>query len=371
MTGRWNRLILSVLPPASQSNLPQHRRNNVTTENSPSRPIVLSGAQPTGELTLGNYLGALRNWVAVQEESDCIFCVVDLHALTVRQDPVEFRRRIHDLAALYLACGIDPQKSIIFIQSHVPAHAELAWLLSTFTQVGELERMTQFKDKAQRHKQNINAGLFTYPVLMAADILLYGSHKVPVGDDQKQHLELSRDIATRFNGQYGPVFQVPDPMIPKGGARVKDLQEPTKKMSKTAPSDLAKVMILDEPKKILKKFKKAVTDSEGVIRYDEENQPGVANLLNIWRVVLDKSEEEALAHFSHNMYGKLKVETGEAVIELLTPVRERYHALRGDQAELERILADGAQRAGARAEATMKKVMDALGLPLDTRRFRG
>ncbi|MBF0285994.1 MAG: tryptophan--tRNA ligase, partial [Magnetococcales bacterium] len=315
------------------------------------------------------YFGALRQGVAMQEEHDAIFCIVDLHALTVRQDPRELRQRSVNLAALYIACGIDPEKSVVFIQSHVPQHAELAWILSTFTQMGELERMTQFKEKAQRHQQNINAGLFTYPVLMAADILLYGTHRVPVGEDQKQHLELTRDVAIRFNGLYGPVFQVPDPMIPKEAARVKDLQEPTKKMSKTAESELARVMILDDPKEILKKFKKAVTDSEGVVRYNEALQPGVANLLTLWCVATGHSMEKALHHFSHNMYGKLKVETGEAVAAVLAPVQERYRQLQEDRGALEKLLHHGAERARDRAERMIHRVYDAVGLPLDGARF--
>lgn len=328
------------------------------------RPVVLSAAQPTGHLTIGNYYGALRNWVAMQEDHDCLYCVVDLHALTVRQDPAEFREWIYSLAALYLAIGIDPERSVVFIQSHVPAHAELAWLLSTFTQMGELERMTQFKDKSQRHKHNINAGLFTYPVLMAADILLYGAHRVPVGEDQKQHLELTRDVALRFNNIYGPVFQVPEPMIPKGAARVKDLQDPEKKMSKTAPSELARVMILDDPKVILKKFKKAVTDSLGEIRYEETNQPGVANLLEIWCAATGSGMETALNHFSHNMYGKLKVETAEAVIAQLEPVQARYQALQADRGHLDAILHRGAAQARERAGIRLARAMAAVGLPV-------
>lgn len=332
--------------------------------NDHSKPIVFSGAQPTGQLTLGNYLGALQNWVAMQEDYDCLFCVVDLHALTVRQEAKEFRQQIFDLAAIYLACGIDPDKSTIFIQSQVPAHAELAWILSTFTQMGELERMTQFKDKSQRHRNNINAGLFTYPTLMAADILLYGTHKVPVGADQKQHLELSRDIAIRFNGSFKPIFQVPEPLIATtGSARVRDLQEPTKKMSKSAESDLAKIMLLDEPKTILKKFKKAVTDNEAAIRYAEKLQPGVTNLLNIWCAATNNSLEVALDHFSHNMYGKLKVETAEAVNAVLAPVQERYKTIIDDRGELMRVLAKGAETANARAEKMMVEVVDVLGLP--------
>ncbi|MEO5368137.1 MAG: tryptophan--tRNA ligase [Magnetococcus sp. WYHC-3] len=334
-----------------------------------SRPIVFSGAQPTGQMTLGNYLGALRNWVAMQDGHECLFCIVDLHALTVRQDPAELRRNILEAAAIYMACGIDPGHSTIFIQSHVPAHAELSWLLNTFTQMGELERMTQFKDKAQRHKNNINAGLFTYPVLMAADILLYGTHHVPVGEDQKQHLELTRDVAIRFNGLYGDHFVVPEPFISPGGARVKDLQEPTKKMSKSVESELAKVMLLDDPGAILKKFKKAVTDNEATIRFDEARQPGVANLLGIWSALQGKTMDEALAHFSHNQYGKLKVETAEAVIAALEPVQRRYRELIGDPAHLEGILAQGAERARQRAEVMMRRVMTAIGLPLDRTRF--
>ncbi|MBF0425618.1 MAG: tryptophan--tRNA ligase [Magnetococcales bacterium] len=334
-----------------------------------TRPIVFSGAQPTGQLTIGNYFGALQHWVATQEANDCLFCIVDLHALTVRQNPAELRQRCLELAALYLACGLDPQRSILFIQSHVPAHTELAWLLNTFTQIGELERMTQFKDKAQRHKHNVNAGLFTYPVLMAADILLYGTHKVPVGEDQKQHLELTRDVAVRFNNLYGEVFQIPEPLIAAEGARVKDLQEPTKKMSKSAESELARVMILDPPKEILKKFKKAVTDSLAQIRFDEAGQPGVTNLLDLWCVATGRPRAEALEHFGHNLYGKLKVETAEAVIAQLEPVQQRYQALIDDRAELTKILEEGAARARARAEPVMRKTMSALGLPLDRGRF--
>ncbi|MBF0141830.1 MAG: tryptophan--tRNA ligase [Magnetococcales bacterium] len=335
------------------------------------RPIVFSGAQPTGQLTLGNYLGALSHWVAMQEDHDALFCVVDLHALTIRQEPEVLREQVLSLAALFLACGIDPEKSTVFVQSHVPAHAELAWLLSTFTQMGELERMTQFKDKALRHRQNVNAGLFTYPVLMAADILLYGTHRVPVGEDQKQHLELARDVALRFNNLYGPTFEIPEPFISKGGARVKDLQEPTKKMSKTAESELARVMLLDDAQAIMKKFKKAVTDSLAHIADDESGQPGVTNLLNIWGAATGRSMEEALAHFSHNQYGKLKVETAEAVIAILEPIGRRYRELNTDRSYLWEVLQAGAAKARERAEGMMVRVMDRIGLPLERQRFRG
>lgn len=336
----------------------------------PNRPIVFSGAQPTGQLTLGNYLGALRTWVQMQDSYDCLFCIVDLHALTVRQDPNILRENIFELTALYLACGIDPEKSTVFLQSHVPAHTELAWLLSTFTQVGELERMTQFKDKSQHHKHNINAGLFTYPVLMAADILLYHTQKVPVGEDQKQHLELARNIAIRFNGLYGDILQVPEPLISTdGAARVKDLQNPTKKMSKSAESTLAKIMLLDDARTVLKNFKKAVTDNHAIIRYDENAQPGVANLLNIWCATAGKSQEQALEHFSHNLYGKLKVETAEAVNKVLDPIRLRFLELSADRAMLRNVLERGAKQARQRSETVMKKIFLALGLPLDQRRF--
>ncbi|MBF0125402.1 MAG: tryptophan--tRNA ligase, partial [Magnetococcales bacterium] len=321
------------------------------------------GAQPTGQLTLGNYLGALRHWVALQQNHDCIFCIVDLHALTVRQDPSELRRNSYDLAALYLACGIDPTRSIVFIQSQVSAHAELAWILSTFTQMGELERMTQFKDKSQRHQQNINAGLFTYPTLMAADILLYDTHRVPVGEDQKQHLELTRDIAIRCNSLYGSLFRLPEPLIAVDAARVRDLQEPTKKMSKSAASDLAKVMMLDEPNAIRKKFRKSVTDSRGTIDYNETAQPGVANLLDIWCAATGNSRAAALDHFSHHQYGRLKDETAEAVTALLSPIRERYQQLTQDPAALQSLLADGAARARARAHEVLNRVKEAVGLP--------
>ena len=330
-----------------------------------NHPIVFSGAQPTGQLTLGNYLGALRTWVTMQESHDCIFCIVDLHALTVRQEPSVLQRNIFELTALYLACGINPEKSTIFLQSHVSAHSELAWLLSTFTQMGELERMTQFKDKSQRNIHNINAGLFTYPILMAADILLYHTHKVPVGEDQKQHLELARDIAVRFNGLYGPVFRVPDPLISSdGAARVKDLQNPTRKMSKSAEGDLAKIMMLDDAKTTLKKFKKAVTDSHATIRYHETEQPGIANLLNIWCSATGNNREYALEHFNHNQYGSLKVETAEAVNTMLEPIRERYHELYADSDRLRAILDRGAEQARERANVVLKKTLNALGIPL-------
>ncbi|MBF0107951.1 MAG: tryptophan--tRNA ligase [Magnetococcales bacterium] len=338
------------------------------TKESPDRPVALSAAQPTGQLTIGNLFGAIRNWIPLQERYDTLFCVVDLHALTVRQDPHELRSRILELAAIYLASGIDPEKSVIFIQSQVHQHAELAWLLSTFAQLGELERMTQFKDKAQRHRQNVNAGLFTYPVLMAADILLYQTQVVPVGEDQKQHLELTRDIAIRFNNIHGPIFRVPEPMIEaEGTARVRDLQNPEKKMSKSVESELARVMMLDDAATVLKKFKKAVTDSLGEIRFDETRQAGVTNLLTLWCAATGQGRDVALDHFSHHQYGRLKVETAEAVNAVLEPIRDRYRQFMADRGELQRILDRGAEQAARRAEETMIRVMDALGLPVHSR----
>ncbi|MBF0145412.1 MAG: tryptophan--tRNA ligase [Magnetococcales bacterium] len=344
---------------------------DTVTKASPDRQVALSAAQPTGQLTIGNLFGAIQNWIPLQDHYDTLYCVVDLHALTVRQDPQQLRQRILELAAIYLAVGIDPERSVVFIQSQVHQHAELAWLLSTFAQLGELERMTQFKDKAQRHRLNVNAGLFTYPVLMAADILLYGTHVVPVGEDQKQHLELTRDIAIRFNNLYGPIFQVPEPMIQaQGAARVRDLQNPEKKMSKSAESELARVMILDDATTVLKKFKKAVTDSLGVIRFDEAGQAGVTNLLTLWCAATGNSREAALDHFSHHQYGKLKVETAEAVNAVLDPIRQRYRHFMEDPGELQRILDRGAGQAAIRAEKIMVRVMDALGLPVGLRGHR-
>ncbi|MEO5328328.1 MAG: tryptophan--tRNA ligase [Magnetococcus sp. THC-1_WYH] len=328
------------------------------------RSVAFSAAQPTGHLTIGNLFGAINNWIPLQEHHDTLFCVVDLHALTVRQDPQELRKNTLELAAIYMAAGIDPEKSIVFIQSQVPQHSQLAWILSTFAQLGELERMTQFKDKSLRHRGNVNAGLFTYPVLMASDILLYKTNIVPVGEDQKQHLELTRDIAIRFNNIHGPVFTIPEPAIQShGAARVRDLQNPEKKMSKSAESDLAKVMMLDDANTVLKKFKKAVTDSLGEIRFDETNQAGVTNLLSIWCAATGSSRETALAHFSHNQYGKLKVETAEAVNAVLEPIRQKYQMIMNDPTKLERILTHGAQQASAMAAIIMTQIHDVLGLP--------
>lgn len=328
-----------------------------------SKPIVFSGAQPSGELTLGNYLGALKNWVSLQNEYDCVYCIVNQHAITVRQDPNKLRKATLDTLALYLACGIDPQKSTIFVQSQVPAHAELGWALNCYTYFGELSRMTQFKDKSSRHSENINAGLFDYPVLMAADILLYQANLVPVGDDQKQHLELSRDIAMRFNALYGDIFTVPEPFISKVGARVMSLQDPTKKMSKSDENRNNVIGLLENPKDVEKKIKRAMTDSDEppVVRYDSKNKAGVSNLLDILTGITGKPIAELEKEFEGKMYGHLKTEVANQVIEMLTGLQAKYHQYRDDENYLLSIMQEGAQKAGAKAEPTLKKVYDAIG----------
>ncbi len=328
-----------------------------------TKPIVLSGAQPSGQLTIGNYMGALRQWVNMQDEFDCLYCIVDLHAITTRQDPAALRKACLDAAALYLAVGIDPKKSTVFIQSHVPQHAELGWILNCYTQMGELSRMTQFKDKSARFENNVNVGLFGYPVLMAADILLYQANQVPVGNDQKQHLELTRDICTRFNNLYGEVFTLPEPFIPTEGARVMSLQDPTKKMSKSDDNEANFIGLLEDPKQIVKKIKRAVTDSDepAVVRFDPENKPGVSNLLTLMSGVTGRSIPELEQHFEGKMYGHLKTETAEAVVALLEPIQARFHELRQDEAHLIAILAEGAQKARERAEKTLTSVYDVVG----------
>lgn len=328
-----------------------------------SKPIVLSGAQPSGQLTIGNYMGALRQWVRMQDDYDCLYCIVDLHAITVRQDPQALRAACLDAAALYLALGIDPGKSTVFLQSHVPQHAELGWILNCYTQMGELSRMTQFKDKAQRFENNVNVGLFGYPVLMAADILLYQANQVPVGNDQKQHLELTRDVAYRFNTLYGDVFTMPEPFIPEQGARIMSLQEPTKKMSKSDDNENNRIGLLEDPKAIVKKIKRAVTDSEEppVVRFDIDNKPGVSNLLTLMHGATGQSIVELERHFEGKMYGHLKSETADAVLAMLTPVQERFTALRQDEAHLLGILQQGAEKARERAEKTLKAVYDVIG----------
>ena len=328
-----------------------------------SKPIVFSGAQPSGELTIGNYMGALRQWVQMQDDYHCIYCIVDLHAITVRQDPVALRKATLDTLALYLACGIDPQKSTIFVQSHVPEHTQLSWILNCYTYFGELSRMTQFKDKSARYEENINAGLFDYPVLMAADILLYQTTQVPVGDDQKQHLELSRDVASRFNALYGDIFTVPEPFIPKSGARVMSLLEPTKKMSKSDDNRNNVIGLLEDPKSVVKKIKRAMTDGDEppVVRYDVKEKPGVSNLLDILSGVTGKTMAELEAEFAGQMYGHLKGAVADAVSAMLGELQERYHRYRDDEAFLEQVMRDGAAKARAQAQGTLKKVYEAIG----------
>ena len=327
-----------------------------------ARPTVLSGIQPSGRLTLGNYLGAIKNWLPLSKDYDCHYMLVDLHAITVRQDPAILRERCYEFLALYIACGLDPKDNVLFVQSHVPAHSQLGWILNCYTQFGELGRMTQFKDKSAKHADNINAGLFGYPVLMAADILLYDAAQVPVGDDQKQHLELSRDIANRFNNIYGPVFTVPEPMIPPVGARIMGLQDPTGKMSKSDDAETNALYLLDSPDVIVRKIKRAVTDMDGVVRFDIAAKPGVSNLLSILAATTGKTVTALEAEFEGKQYGAFKGAVADAVVECLKPVQAKYAELREDRDGLRAVLKDGAERASARANATLKRVHDVLGL---------
>ncbi|SFR49332.1 tryptophanyl-tRNA synthetase [Pseudidiomarina maritima] len=328
-----------------------------------SKPIVLSGCQPSGQLSIGNYIGALRQWVKMQDTHDCRFMLVDLHAITVRQEPEKLREATLDGLALYMACGLDPEKSVIFVQSHVPEHAQLAWVLNCYTQMGELNRMTQFKDKSDRHANNINAGLFTYPALMAADILLYQANEVPVGNDQKQHLELARDVATRFNNIYGDVFTIPDPFIPEVGARVMSLQDPTKKMSKSDENANNFIGLLEDPKKITKKLKRAVTDSDEQARiyFDTEEKPGVSNLLSILSAATGRAIADLVPEYEDKMYGHLKGDTADAVVAMLEPIQQSYNELRHDRAYLDQVMAKGAEAASAHAAETLRKVYDVIG----------
>ena len=325
------------------------------------KKVLLSGIQPSGELHLGNYLGAIKNWEELSDQFDCYWFMADLHTITVRQDPAQLRRRTLTQIATYIACGLDPEKNTIFVQSHVPAHAELGWVLDCYTMFGELSRMTQFKDKSAKHADNINAGLFTYPCLMAADILLYQPDFVPVGEDQKQHVEICRDIATRFNHIYGDVFKVPEPYIPKQGARVMSLNQPDTKMSKSIPEGC--VFLLEKPEDILRKFKRAITDSdtERCVRYDRENKPGVANLMNIYSAVTGKSYEAIEAEFEGKGYGAFKPVVGEAVVETLRPIREETERLLADKTYLESVYRAGAERAARVAERTLRKVYKKVG----------
>lgn len=334
----------------------------MTAKNTPAsghKPVVFSGVQPTNRLMLGTYLGALRNWKIMLDAYDCIFCVVNQHAITVKQDPKELKRRSYETLAMYLACGIDPKKCILFLQSHVPQHAQLAWMLECHAYMGELSRMTQFKDKSAKH-ENIGTGLFTYPVLMAADILLYQTERVPVGLDQKQHLELARDLAVRMNNSYGTLFKVPEPHIAPIGAKIMSLQDPTKKMSKSDEVPNATVFLDESDDEIMKKVKRAVTDSGTEIAFSDD-KPGIKNLIMIQAAITGKTTDAIVAEYQGKQYGHLKVGTAEIIIECLRPIRERFQDFMKDTAELDRIFHAGAQAAGARAEKTLKKVSDALG----------
>ena len=322
---------------------------------------VFSGTQPTGTPTLGNYVGAFSRWPLMQDDYDCLFCVVDMHCLTVRNDAAKLRKNAKSLLALYIAMGLDPKKSILYFQSHVPEHAQLSWILGCYTYMGELSRMTQFKDKSAKHSENINSGLFTYPVLMAADILLFNAAYVPVGDDQKQHVELTRDIAERFNNIYGDVFTVPKPLIGKVGARIMSLAEPTRKMSKSDDaSDY--ISLLDTPDIIISKFKKAVTDSDREIRYDVANKPGVSNLLTIYSVMTGKTIEEAEKDFSGVGYGDFKIAVGQSVADKLQPIQNEYNRIMADKTYLEEVSKEGAERAKKIAMKTYSKVARKVGL---------
>ena len=326
------------------------------------KKVLFSGMQATGSLTLGNYLGALKNWLTLSEEYECFYSVVDLHSITVRQDPAELRKKARNLLMLYIAAGLDPEKNCIYYQSHVSAHAELAWILDCFTYMGELNRMTQFKDKSAKHADNINAGLYTYPVLMASDILLYQADVVPVGKDQLQHLELTRDIAIRFNNIYGDVFTIPEPYLGKAGAKIMSLQDPTKKMSKSDENPNASIYLTDDRDTVIRKFKRAVTDSDSEIRYAEE-KPGVSNLIEIYGAVCGKSFEEVEKEFAGKGYGDFKLAVGEAVADLLTPLQTRFDELSKDKAYIDGIIKENAEKASYYATKTLRKVQKKVGFP--------
>ncbi len=322
---------------------------------------IFSGVQPSGNLTLGNYLGALRNFSLLQDDYECIYCVVDMHSITVRQNPVELHERSYAVLALYLACGLDPEKNVLFLQSQVPGHAELGWVLNCFTYMGELNRMTQFKDKSKKHADNINGGLYTYPVLMAADILLYNADLVPIGQDQKQHLELARNVAERFNKIYEDTFTVPEPFIPKTGAKIMSLQEPDKKMSKSDDNANNFILITEDEASIIKKFKKAVTDSGSEILYDEVNKPGISNLMKIYAAINSKTVEDVQKEFENSRYGDFKMAVGTAVAETLKPIKARYEELMRDKGYLDSIFQKGAQRARELSERTIDDVYRKIG----------
>lgn len=325
------------------------------------KPRVLSGIQPTGGFTLGNYIGAISNWRRMQDDNDCIYFIADLHSLTVRREAAEVRRSVREAAAMTLACGVDPEKSILFIQSDVPAHCELSWILSCYTQFGELGRMTQFKDKSAKHPENVNAGLFTYPVLMAADILIYNTDLVPVGADQQQHIEIARDIANRFNSIYGDILKVPEGFIPKSGGRVMSLQDPTSKMSKSDENVNAKIMLTDESDAIIKKFKRAVTDSDNSV-HASEDKPGILNLMTIYSALSGKSFDDIEKEFEGHGYGDFKTAVGECVASELEPIRNEYKRILADKAYLDGILKDGAEKASYIANRTLHKVRRKVGL---------
>lgn len=326
------------------------------------KKTILSGIQATGNLTLGNYLGAINNWIKMQDEYNCYYMIADLHSLTVRNDPEVLRKRALQVLAIYLACGLDPEKNTIFFQSHVDAHTKLSWVLNCYTYMGELNRMTQFKDKSAKHADNINSGLFTYPVLMASDILVYNADLVPVGEDQRQHLEITRDIAERFNSIYGETFVIPEAFIAKQGARIMGLQDPTSKMSKSATNLNDVIFLNDSPDEIRKKLKKAVTDSENCVRYDKENKPGVSNLMAIYGLIKEKSMEEIEKEFSEKGYGEFKNAVAEAIIERLEPLQKRYNELLENPDKLKDIYEKGAKKATERADQIIKEVYRKIGL---------
>lgn len=330
---------------------------------SDDKKIIFSGMQPSGYPSLGNYLGALKNWTLLQNDYNCLFSIVDMHAITVRQDPAQLRKRSRDLLTLYIAIGLEPEKNIIYYQSHVPAHAELAWILNCFTYVGELSRMTQYKEKSQKHSENINSGLFTYPVLMSADILLYQTDLVPVGEDQRQHLELARDTAIRFNNIYGDIFKVPEGYIPKSGARIMGLQNPEKKMSKSESDNENNVIyLLDDLNVAANKIKRSVTDSDNRVVHGE-NKPGITNLLNIYCAVTKKSVDDAEKEFENVGYGQFKAAVAEAVVEELRPVQQRFKELSAQKDYIDGVIKAGAEKAGCLAEKTLRKVKKKVGFP--------
>ena len=335
--------------------------NNVQAAAPAKKKRIFSAIQPSGEMTIGNYLGAIKNWVTMQDEFECIFATANMHTITVRQDPKVFRQNTDQLYAMLLACGIDRSKSLFFHQSLVPAHAELGWVVSTFTQFGELSRMTQFKDKSAKHADNINAGLFSYPALMAADILLYQADLVPIGADQKQHLELTRNVAERFNGIYGKTFVGPEPYIPKTGARVMSLADPTHKMSKSDENKKSFILLTDEPNTIIKKFRSAITDSEAVVCRGE-NKAGINNLMDIYSAVTGKSDDEIVKEFEGKGYGDFKTAVGEAVANMLAPIQQRYKEFIADKDYLNKCAKEDAEKAAAIAERTMQKVYKKVGL---------